>query len=223
MSWRIFFVAFLLGIATSIWGGIQLGNWLIESGPLKSDVFAAYQDLYTVPTLDADGKPYIPAPPQPLVDGRLAVPESPEPMAWEIDQNINLLTERPPIALATATGGIGAANISREYISPSGLQGLAQISRLQNQNQGAAFQPNQDVIQPIEIGAVPPPPSQEVQIAPLPIAANPNWQIDFHRELKACENKGTFARPSCAWDARNKYCSPNNAWGRIPGCPAKAF
>lgn len=120
MSWRILLATLLLGIAASVWGGLQLGNWLIENGPLKSDVFDAYQDLYSVPTLDADGKPYVPAPPQPLVDGRLAVPETPEPEQWEIDTATDLLTERPPIALATAAGGFGGGNVTRNHVSPSG-------------------------------------------------------------------------------------------------------
>lgn len=222
MSWRILLATLLLGIAASVWGGLQLGNWLIENGPLKSDVFDAYQDLYSVPTLDADGKPYVPAPPQPLVDGRLAVPETPEPEQWEIDTATDLLTERPPIALATAAGGFGGGSVTRNHVSPSGLQGLAQVGNLQ-QNQLITSTPNENVIQPIDIGTPPPPPSQEVQVSNLPVASNPNWQIDFQREFKACEALGFTKSPSCKWDARNKYCGPNNAWGRVPNCPAKSF
>lgn len=221
MSWRILIATLLLGIAASVWGGFQLGNWLIEHGPLKSDVFDAYKDLYTVPTLDADGKPYVPSPPQPLVDGRLAVPDAPTSTDWEVDQDTNLLAERPPIALATASGGYGSGNLTRQHVSPSGLQGLAQIGG--SSDRFITSQANEQVIQPIEIGIPPPPPSQEVQVSGLPVTTNPNWQIDFQRELRSCEGKGAFARPSCAWDARNKYCAPHNAWGRVPGCPAKAF
>lgn len=221
MSWRILLAALLLGIAASVWGGLQLGNWLIEHGPLKSNVFEAYEDLYTVPTLDADGKPYVPAPPQPLVDGRLAVPEAPEAAQWEIDADTNLLNERPPIALATATGGIGSGSIARTHVSPSGLQGLAQIGGTPNHLTQNI--PNENVIQPIDLGATPPPPSQEVQIAALPVSSNPNWQIDFQRELNACDALSFTKTPSCKWDARNKYCGPHNSWGKVPGCPAKAF
>lgn len=221
MSWRILLAALLLGIAASVWGGLQLGNWLIEHGPLKSNVFEAYEDLYTVPTLDADGKPYVPAPPQPLVDGRLAVPEAPQAAQWEIDTNTNLLNEHPPIALATATAGIGSGNVARTYTSPGGLQGLAQIGG--SANHVIHNTPNENVIQPIDLGAAPPPPSQEVQISSLPVASNPNWQIDFQRELSACDALGFTKTPSCKWDARNKYCGPHNSWGKVPGCPAKAF
>lgn len=221
MSWRILLASLLLGIAASVWGGLQLGNWLIEHGPLKSDVFDAYKDLYTVPTLGANGKPYVPPPPQPLADGRLAVPEDIEGLAWEIDPDTNLLAERPPIALATATAGFTAGSTAhRTTISPSGLQGLAHITRESLQT-GQAVPANTDVIQPIDIAQPPPPPSQEVQVNNLP--QDPNWQINFQRELAACDSKGFFQAPSCKWDARNKYCGPNNAWGKVPNCPAREF
>ena len=202
MSWRILFATLLLGIAASVWGGFQLGNWLIEHGPLKSDVFDAYKDLYTVPTLDADGKPYVPSPPQPLVSGRLAVPEDIEALNWEIDQDTNLLAERPPIALATANQGFTTGNINRRAVSPSGLQGIAQINNSGSQR-GLSNNPNTNVLQPIGMG-VPP-------------------HADFQRELAMCDSKSFLQTPSCKWDARNKYCGPNNAWGKVPNCPSKAF
>lgn len=222
MSWRILFATLLLGIAASVWGGFQLGNWLIEHGPLKSDVFDAYKDLYTVPTLDADGKPYVPSPPQPLVSGRLAVPEDIEALNWEIDQDTNLLAERPPIALATANQGFTTGNINRRAVSPSGLQGIAQINNSGSQR-GLSNNPNTNVLQPIDMDAPPPPPSQEVQVNNLPVQKNPNWQADFQRELAMCDSKSFLQTPSCKWDARNKYCGPNNAWGKVPNCPSKAF
>lgn len=214
MSWRILIAALLLGIAASVMGGLQLGNWLIEHGPLKTETLDAYQDLYVVPTLDADGKAYVPAPPQPLVDGRLAVPDSSEHIDWEINTETDLLAERRPIALATATGG--SANITRSHVSPSGLQGLAQIRSRSNNL-------DENVIQPVDIGSTPPPPSQEVQVSNRSIASNPNWQVNFQQALNACDALSFTKKPSCKWDARNKYCGPTNAWGKVPGCPAKAF
>lgn len=221
MSWRILITALLLGLAAAAWGGIQLGYWLIEHGPLKTEVVDAYQDLYTMPTLGADGRPYVPSPPQPLVDGSLAVPQAPENSEWEIVP-ANLIAERPPIALGTASGGSNAGSIERSHVSRSGLRGIAQIGGSNNQAITTTT-PNENVLQPIDLGNTPPPPSQEVVVSGLPVISNPNWQIDFQRELKACDSLSFTRTPSCKWDARNKYCGPNNAWGRVPGCPAKAF
>lgn len=220
MSWRVLIATLLLGITASVWAGFQLGNWLIENGPLKSNVFDAYTDLYTVPTFDADGKPFVPSPPQPLVDGSLAVPNELERINWEIDDSTNLLQERPPIALATSSSASGSS-INRQHISPSGLKGIAQVGNLSSG--GSIHMPNDQVIQPIEIGALPPPPSQEVKVNNLAVNANPNWQANFQRELKACEQLGFTRVPSCKWDARNKYCEPNKAWGKVPNCPPKSF
>lgn len=223
MSWRILLAGLLLGIAASVWGGLQLGNWLIEHGPLKTEVLDAYQDLYTTPTLDADGKPYVPTPPQPLADGRLAVPEPPSGYQWEIDAT-DLLAERPPVALGTSSGGSGGGSIARTHTSSSGLQGLAQFGSDPNaNNQIVTSTANENVLQPIDMGMTPPPPSQEVQVSNLPVNSNPNWQVDFQRESQACQSLSFTQKPSCMWDARNKYCGPNNAWGRVPGCPAKTF
>src|SRR3546814_7074076 len=66
---------------------------------------------------------------------------------------------------------------------------------------------------------VPPPPPPPRQ-SPTP---DGNWQAEFQRALKICSQKGFFDRPSCSWDARNQYCEPNNAWGKVPDCPAKTF
>ena len=221
MSWRIIIITLLLSAAAAAWGGLQLGNWLIEHGPLKAEVVDAYQDLYATPTLGADGKPYTPSPPQPLVSGRLAVPQEPEHEDWHIEP-ANLLAERPPIALGTASGGSNAGDIRRNHVSRSGLQGLAQIGG----SGGQAIittEGNENVLQPIDLGSTPPPPSQEVEVSNLPVTSNPNWQVAFQRELQACDGLGFTKVPSCKWDARNKYCGPNNAWGRVPGCPAKNF
>lgn len=215
MSWRILIATLLLGIAVSVMGGLKLGNWLIEHGPLKTETLDAYQDLYAMPTLDADGKAYVPTPPQPLVDGRLAIPESPERINWEIDQESDLLAERRPIALATSVGS-SSGQLSRTHVSPSGLQGLAQIGSRSNNL-------DENVIQPVDMGSAPPPPSQEVQVSNRSVNSNPNWQMNFQRELSSCDSLSFTKKPSCKWDVRNKYCGPNNAWGRVPGCPAKAF
>ena len=84
---------------------------------------------------------------------------------------------------------------------------------------GAPAAGSPQFIQPVDITMPPPPPP--------PVAAGPqtngNWEAALRRELQACSNLGFFDRPSCSWAARNKYCEPNNAWGRTRDCPAKNF
>ncbi|WP_269499036.1 hypothetical protein [Castellaniella sp. S9] len=197
MSWRLIFAVLLIAAGASAWGGLRLGDWLIAHGPAQP-VMPAHPELEPVPVLGADGKPFVATAPQPLPDGRLGVPLQTPPVNWEI-QTVPLMDSAPPIALATTTITMDEAIALASQNQQNGLEGIATV----------------DTIQPVDITTAPPPP---------PAAGQPaagNWQAAFQQELALCEQKGFFSRPSCAWAARNKYCEPNNAWGRVDGCPAR--
>src|SRR5690625_2262098 len=207
MSWRLITLILLTVLGASAWGGYLLGNWLIENGPMRAPSVAIYDDMPDQTTLGADGKPYVAQPPQPLVDGRLGVPDTPDVATWEIDHPRSPLQEPPPIALATTTISMAEAiRITSRDEHAGGLQGIARLDR----------------IQPIEASERPPPPSQEVVQADTP-PQSANWQAELQKALNACKNVGFFKRPSCAWEARNNYCGPNQAWGKVPNCPKKEF
>ncbi|HLR30265.1 MAG TPA: hypothetical protein VK082_06780 [Paenalcaligenes sp.] len=208
MSWRLIFVVLLSVLGASAWGGYLLGNWLIENGPMRVPTVASFEDFSPQTTLGADGKPFTAQPPQPLVDGRLGIPEDPDTLSWQIDNSHDLFAEAPPISLATTTISMSEAiRITGRDQHDSGLQGIAQLDR----------------VQPVEAGDPPPPPSQDVvETDPSPQQGG-SWQADLQRELEACKQLGFFKRPSCAWEARNKYCAPNNAWGQVSECPKKDF
>jgi len=58
--------------------------------------------------------------------------------------------------------------------------------------------------------------------APAPPANNNSgWRDALRRELARCADTGFFQRPTCSWNARNKYCEPNRAWGTIAECPRR--
>ncbi|MCQ9618029.1 hypothetical protein L1889_16260 [Paenalcaligenes niemegkensis] len=209
MSWRLILAVLLLAIGASIWGGITMGNWLIEHGPLRDPIMTEIIEPVMMPTLDADGKPFTAEPPQPLVNGRLGVPEPYDAIAWQID-NQAADKDNPPIALATTRITMAEAQAVAAQ-SSGGLQGIASVGNL-----GLSGGANE--VQPVDISAPPPPPAQEVASA-----TDPNWRGDMQRELHACSQRGFFDRPSCSWDVRNKYCGPNNAWGKVAGCPSKSF
>ena len=208
MFWRLLTVVFLVAIGASVWGGIALGNWLVENGPLRAPNMAEFTEPTLMPTLDADGKPFTAQPPQPLINGRLGVPEPIEPIDWDINSP-SADQDNPPIALAKTRITMAEAQVATQR-SDSGLQGIANLGNL---GQGGG---NQE-IQPVDIATPPPPPQQVTG------TTSANWQGDLQRELHACSQRGFFERPSCSWDVRNKYCGPNNAWGRVAGCPSKSF
>uniref|UniRef100_UPI003342368C hypothetical protein n=1 Tax=Castellaniella defragrans TaxID=75697 RepID=UPI003342368C len=201
MSWRLMFAILLLAAGASAWGGLRLGDWLIAHGPTLS-VPPTAPEIGDAPVLGADGKPFVAVAPQPLPDGRLGVPQGSPPVDWAV-QPLPLTASAPPIALATTTITMDEAIALASQNQQNGLEGIATV--------GGA-----DVIQPVDITTPPPPPPTST-VAP----STGNWQAAFHQELAQCEQKGFFSRPSCAWAARNKYCEPNNAWGKVDGCPAR--
>ncbi|MDN5842035.1 MAG: hypothetical protein L0H54_01115 [Alcaligenaceae bacterium] len=204
MSWRLIFAVLLIAAGLSAWAGLRVGDWLIAHGP-DAPIMPTYTTVTQIPTLDANGKPYVALAPQPLPDGRQGTP-APQP---PVDLTINtapLIDAGRPIALATTTITLDQAIQIASQNQSGSLQGIADASALMGGNQP---------LQPIEIQPMPPVPQPQ---APT---SQGNWQAAFHQELDACKQLGFFSRPSCAWAARNKYCEPNNAWGRVDGCPAK--
>ncbi|MFA5488733.1 MAG: hypothetical protein WC284_05865 [Candidimonas sp.] len=214
MSWRFLIALLLLAAGLSAWGGLRLGDWLVAHSP-EAPVIEEPPELRDVPVLDADGLPFVAQPPQPLVSGRLGVPEPPdEPVNWEIAENaLEEVKKNPTIAIATTQ--ISMEQARQISAGTDGLMGIGDVGGLLNSgsisSDGTATQP----IQPIDITVPPPPP------APPPVAGDQDWQAALAREIQACSNEGFFSRPSCAWAARNKYCGPNNAWGRADNCPAR--
>jgi len=213
MSWRSIFVILVLAAGASAWGGLHLGEWLVAHGPVAT-ASSHHAPLVTVPVLDADGNPYTARPPQPLVDGRLAVPEAPPVIAWQIPES-SLDETKSNQVIAVATTSI--TMVEAQQIAGGGgathFTGIADVGELMgNLNQGAP------PIQPIEAPDAPAP-----QTTSRPVGNSGAWQAQLRQDLQACDAESFFDRPSCAWAARNKYCTPNNAWGRVADCPAKNF
>ena len=215
MSWRVIIGILIVSAGASAWGGLRLGEWLIAHGP-EAPVIAEYPELSGEPMLDANGRPFTARPPQPLVNGQLGVPDKPEQVAWELPAvPLADILANNKIALATTTISMEQAiALADAQNSEGGLQGLATVGNLLGVNV-----PGTEV-QPIEIA---PPPEAPAQAVPPSAATQANWQSQLRRELQACSQMGFFDRPSCSWAARNRYCEPNNAWGRTADCPAKSF
>lgn len=212
MSWRFMFVVLFIAAGLSAWGGITLGHWLVSHGPATPPI---PENLVTsdVPVLDADGRPFKAQPPQPLVNGQHGIPEPVTNIAWNLpEKSLAEEASDSPIAIATTTITLEEAR----DIAQSGdmqFQGIANVGDLIG-----ALQGNTQSLQPIDIPPAPPAP------APVPATTSQgNWQHDLRQEINACSRRGFFDRPSCAWAARNKYCGPNNAWGKTQDCPAKSF
>jgi hypothetical protein len=216
MSWRFIFAILVIAAGASAWGGLRLGDWLVAHGPVAPPI-PEHPELSSVPVLDANGLPFVAQPPQPLMNGSLGVPEQPEQIAWQIPEtSLDDTKSNSTIAVATTPITMDEARQIAEAQADGSLQGIADVSGL---GLGTARQTAQNQpLQPIEVAPPPPPPSSSTQTA-----GNQAWQANLRQDLQVCSAQGFFDRPSCAWAARNKYCEPNNAWGRTPDCPAKSF
>lgn len=216
MSWRLIFVVLIAAASISAWLGLRLGDWLVAHGPLINTEIQA-NDSAATPVLDADGRPYTAQPPQPLINGRLAVPEPAQPITWEIQpEGLNHTLNNPLIATATTSISMYQAQQLANQ-SEGGLSGIADVGDLLGVQSDGKLP-----LQPIEAPGVNP--AQQSQGAASGAGgASQAWQADLRRALNACQTSSFFDRPSCLWAARNQYCGANNAWGQIDDCPARNF
>lgn len=223
MSWRLIFAILALFMAASAWGGLRLGEWLVANGPMASAA-PGRPEIAPVPVLDADGRPFSAQPPQPLVNGRLAIPQPFESVAWEVvNENPTSLLASNVISIATTR--ITMAEAEQIAALESGrLMGIADVGDLISSIGKQGGQSNTS-LQPVEMPDQPPAPALDnAGGLPAQPGSHPSaWLAQLRSDLQACNAQSFFDRPSCAWAARNKYCTPNNAWGKVEDCPAKNF
>lgn len=143
--------------------------------------------------LDADGKPFAPQPPQPRIDGTLGVPRDMEPIEWTITAVIASREDANSFE-QEGEGGDESDN------SPDG---------------------DQDSVRTLDVtsstAAAPPRSGQPIAIT------SDDWQQALANELARCNSVGFFRRIGCVDAAQNKFCGPNNAWGKVAGCPARSI
>lgn len=193
MSWRALLIFLLLAGVASWQGGQQLGHWLIEQAP-ESIASASKSTDDRSQVLDADGKPLAPQPPQPRIDGTLGVPRDMAPIEWSI------------------AAVIASRDDANSFDKDSG-EGDDE-GDVNNQDG------DQDTVRTLDVSS-----NARTAAMPgtLPVApvAPVNWQQALTKELAQCNNLGFFRRPGCIDAAQTKFCGPNNAWGKVAGCPAR--
>ncbi|MBV6304012.1 hypothetical protein KVP10_03880 [Candidimonas humi] len=224
MSWRFLIVVLLVAAGASAWGGLHLGDWLVVHAPVAATDMPGQPKTDAVPVLDANGHPYTAQPPQPLVNGGFGIPKPIPPVAWELPEKALVDASNPNAVVDLATTTITEDEAKQIAAAGGGtgqpLVGIADVGGLNLGGLGTGgSQPIQQVqpVQPVQPVDTPPPPP-----AP-PLDTSGAWRVALHREILACDAQSFFERPSCAWTARKKYCEPNNAWGKVPDCPAKSF
>ena len=205
MSWRVLIVLLVLAAVASWQGGVQLGNWLVTRAP---DTVASVADKdYKTLKLDALGRPIAAQPPQPRIDGSLGVPRELKPIEWAIEAITADDLEADPNKMKVDDDDEGNVSEGSETADARRLvqDNTRRIDRLDvAANQAGSTQ---------RPAAPPVPPGITVTVT--------TWQQSLKQELEQCTKVGFFQRPTCLQNARNKYCAPNDAWGRTPDCPAR--
>lgn len=227
MSWRILFALLLVALGASAWGGIQFGDWLVAHAPPPAAPTPGQTDGQQEAVLDANGKPYLAQPPQPRVDGTLGVPDKPSDANWTVGTASLFDTVKDPLVQISRdritqdqAKEIAAQSQNALPTGPNDVSTLdlatQQAQTQQAAQQYAQIQASKSVSQQPLIQAIDVPPPQQQAMAG---SGAKGWQDALKRELAQCASTGFFERPTCSWNARNKYCAPNQAWGTIAECP----
>ncbi|VFR17390.1 putative exported protein [plant metagenome] len=224
MSWRLLILILLLAAGGAALGGMQLGEYLVARAPVAAPAPGEDDNDPDRVVLDANGKPYTAQPPQPRVDGTLGVPDQPADTKWEVP-TVSLFdtTTNPDVLISRNRLN---ANEVRELASasrglPAGPQDVVTIDVARpGEGSHAPLMSGQQPAQPFVVSQAA---SQAAPDNPQQAATAAGWEGEFRRAMDQCANTGFFERPTCAWNARNKYCAPNNAWGKVDGCPRRSF
>lgn len=131
-------------------------------------------------------------------DGKPLAPQPPQP---RIDGTLGVPRDMEPVEWA-----ITAAIASREDA---------------NSFDKDADEGDQDTIPTLDVSS-----SSTIASTPRPVPvtniATESWQQALSKELARCSSVGFFRRPGCVDAAQAKFCGPNNAWGKVTGCPARS-
>jgi hypothetical protein len=209
MSWRVL-IAFLVLAGVASWqGGVQLGNWLVTRAP---DTVASVADKdYKTLKLDALGRPITAQPPQPRIDGTLGVPRELIPIEWAIEAITADDFDTDPNRMKVEGDDDDEGTVS-EGSETADAKRLARNARERTEPAANSAGTSDFARRP---AAPPVPPGITVTVT--------SWQQSLKQELEQCGKLGFFQRPTCLQNARNKYCAPNEAWGKAADCPARQF
>ena len=207
MSWRILLLILLIAGVGAWQGGIHLGTWLVAQAPLS---VASGPSSGPTERLDANGKPLAPPPPQPRIDGTLGVPREMTPIEWSIEGVIASYED------ANSSGK--KSDDDDEDDDDENKEKNSERRDYEANAAGRGLPTGPRDIATVDLGLRGVSPGAKLQ--PTPSANTGAWQQTLKKDLEQCAKQGFFQRPSCIQNARNRHCTPNNAWGKVADCPA---
>lgn len=226
--WGRIAIASLAAFAVSAAGGVWLGNWLGAQAP-QSVASLEAQGAGTIGLTDGSQGAQVPEPPQPRMDGTRGTPPRPAdifanapPLVSVLEDanaEISLSSTVPPAPdeLATMFGqgpGVGFPDTPGTSGLPTNAYSDVATVNLDPPAPVAPqpFDPSNGL--PLQYAPALPADAPQTPAAP----ASADWQAALRNGLAACEQQGFFSRPSCRQQVRATYCTPNQAWDRVPEC-----
>lgn len=209
MSWRFLTLFLVLCMGGAALAGMVVGNWLVNEAPVIDEGTRTNIGHNSEQVLDASGRPLAAIAPQPLTDGTLGMPrESIQPM-WEI-QPVSLFDANldPMVTLAIGSQGFTIGDVLSQAGAGLG-QGASDVATLDVTQGNTAGDPINQLAQN----------SQGTSKPAASASGADNWSDALDRAIRACESVGFFSRPGCIEQARQRFCGPNNAWGKHRHCP----
>lgn len=207
MSWRVLIALIVLMLGAAGLAGVALGDWLAAKAPGVSDTTRAnLPQTDKTPVLDASGRPYVPEPPQPLIDGSQGVPKRVVTDQWEVKPLSLFDGFIDPMVVISRDGQSYTVS---DMLSQAGRdlpQGPTDIQTIDIASSNVATTTTNRSTDSV------------AQTAPAPVTS---WQDELKKAIETCNKAGFFERPSCLDRARERFCTPNQAWGKTPMCPAK--
>ncbi len=217
MSWRFLIIFLVLMLAAAGMAGIGVGEWLVAKAPGALDPTRInLPEPESKTERDSSGRVVIPAAPQPLIDGGLGVPPQAQAQLWEVKPNSLFDGFIDPMVIISRDGQSYTVG---DMLSKAGQdlpQGPTDIQTLDVTQDGAASStpaPNASSPRPLPL------PPQLAQSATPRQALS--WQDQLKEAVEKCDAGSFFDLPSCMERARDRFCTPNNAWGKHPLCPAR--
>lgn len=138
MSWRLLLFTLLVFAGLSTVGGLYAGDWLIKHAPVQANL-PDITEADPPPPVDAQGRPMVRRPQQPLMNGNQGFPEKPVDVDWTIKSS-NLSAAKTASTTANIAGanssGVGAAkpisnNVTQGSTSqPSNIRPIGQTQRI---------------------------------------------------------------------------------------------
>ena len=222
MSWRFLIIVLVIMLAAAGMAGVGLGEWLVAKAPGASETTRANLPEPVINTSrDASGQLIVPQAPQPLIDGGLGVPPPAKAQLWEVQRNSLFDGFIDPMVIISRDGQSYTVG---DMLSKAGQdlpQGPTDIQTLDVTQAGGA----RSAIAPTSAGPKPLPPPP---LSPPTVVAQTNtpsarlsWQDQLKETVEKCDAGSFFDLPTCMERARDRFCTPNNAWGKHPLCPAR--